>query len=203
LLGGRRWVVVDILSSEATVVVLPAKNMKPPFFNKTGRGCGDKIARQMKTVLEQDEVPVYIDDNAKLLLGASRRVARLSGAIDGKCLVQEQGGIRFFPWSGSKIMTTLWAFAKSQELSVTSDRLSIFYRDLSLSQVQAHFTFIAEGKHDPIALAIFLPTKTMEKFDGYLVDEILNITNSRRQINVEATNSLIASLLTNKASNAL
>jgi hypothetical protein len=179
--------VIDIIQTELTVVVLPSSNLKPPYFSSTGIGCGDKIARQMRLLLEQENVPVYLDENAKLLVNVARQVARLSGAVGGSGFIVEQKGVRFFPWAGSKIHTTLWALAKSQDLTVAADRLSILYRDVSLEQVLEHFDFIAKSQHDPTALAELLPVKAVQKFDGYLTDELLNIANAQRLLEIKET----------------
>lgn len=187
LLGGRRWVVTDVIPAELTVIVLPSNNLKPPYFTSSGMGTGDKIARQMKLLLEQQEIPAYLDDNAKLLLGAARQMAKLAGAVGGHGLVMEEKGIRFFPWAGSKIHTTLWAFAKFQGLTVAGDRLSILYRDISLEQVRGHLDSIVKCPPDSAVLAELLPMKTVQKFDSYLSDDLLNAANARRLLEIPET----------------
>jgi len=187
LLGGRRWVVMDVILAELTVVVLPSNNLKPPYFASSGMGTGDKIARQMKLLLERQDVPAYIDDNAKLLLGAARQIAKLSGAVGGTGFVVEDKGIRFFPWAGSKIHNTLWALAKLQSLSVAADRLSLFYRDVSMGQIHHHFEQVTEGAHDPLALAEHLPVQPMQKFDSYLESDLFNLANSQRLLEIQGT----------------
>jgi ATP-dependent Lhr-like helicase len=187
LLGGRRWVVTDVIPAELTVVVLPSNNLKPPYFISSGMGTGDKIARQMKLLLEQQEVPAYLDENAKLLLGAARQIARLSGAVGGSGFVMEEKGVRFFPWAGSKIHTTLWACAKSQGLTVAGDRLSILYRDLSLGQVRSHLDSVVKCPPDSTALAELLPMKAVQKFDSYLSGDLLNEANAKRLLEIQET----------------
>jgi ATP-dependent Lhr-like helicase len=195
LLGGRRWVVTDVIPAELTVVVVPSNNLKPPYFISSGMGTGDKIARQMKLLLQQQTTPAYLDENASLILGAARHMATLSGAVDATGFVLEEKGVRFFPWAGSKIHTTLWAFAKSQGLTVGADRLSIVYRDLSLEQVREHFDLIAKSEHDAVALAELLPMKAVQKFDSYLTNDLLNITNGQRQLEIAKTVTLIRDAL--------
>ena len=195
LLGGRRWVVMDVILAELTVAVLPSNNLKPPYFASSGMGTGDNIARQMKLVLERPDVPAYIDDSAKLLLGAARQIAKLSGAVAYHGFVAEEKGVRFFPWSGSKIHTTLWVIAKSQGLTVAGDRLSILYRDLSMEQVRDHLDSILRCPPDSAVLAELLPMKTVQKFDSYLDNNLLNLTNGRRLLDVEATAELISQTL--------
>jgi ATP-dependent Lhr-like helicase len=187
LLGGRRWVVMDVIVTELTVIVLPSNNLKPPYFASSGMGTGDNIARQMKLLLERPDVPAYIDDSAKLLLGAARQMAKLSGAVGGYGFVVEEKGVRFFPWAGSKIHNTLWAFAKLQGLSIAADRLSLLYRDVSLEQVREHFEMIVNVAHDPLALAELLPVQPMQKFDSYLENDLLNLANSYRLLDIKGT----------------
>jgi ATP-dependent Lhr-like helicase len=187
LLGGRRWVVTDVLQAERKVIVLPSTSMKPPYFSSGGLGCGDEISKKMKAVLAGEGCPVYLDENGKTLLAAARQIAGLSGAVGGNGLVVTEQGVRFFPWSGSKVHTTLWAFARSQKLNVASDRLSLLYQGLSPSDVLTHFDYIRNASHDAVALAGFLPVKATQKFDSYLSDDLLDIANSRRCIEVDKT----------------
>ena len=196
LLGGRRWVVTDVILAELTVVVLPSSNLKPPYFASSGMGTGDKIARQMKLLLEREEIPAYLDDNAKVLLGAARQMAKLSGAVGDHCFVVEEKGIRFFPWAGSKIHNTLWVLAKFQELTVAADRLSILYRDLSLEQVREHFNSIVKCPPNSAALAELLPLKAIQKFDRYLSADLLNMANSKRLLEINGASDLVSRVLT-------
>lgn len=187
LLGGRRWVVIDVILSELTVVVLPSNNLKPPYFASSGMGTGDKIAQQMKLLLEGEQTPSYIDENAGLLLGAARRLAKLSEAVGGHGFVAENKGVRFFPWAGFKIYNTLWAFAKLEGLSVSADRLSLLYHDVSLEQVREHFNIIVNATPHPLNLAELLPVQPMQKFDAYLERDLLNLTNSYRLLDISGT----------------
>ena len=192
LLGGRRWVVVDVIPSEMTVVVVPSNNLKPPYFIASGRGTGDKIARQMKLLLEEHDVPPYLDENAKLLLSAARRIGRLSGAVGSNGIVQEEKGLRFFPWAGFKIHTTLATFAQSKGLTVNPDRLSILYRNLSVREIRDHFDSFAKSPPEPRILAELLPLKTIQKFDCHLTDELLDEANSARLFDIDGTINVIS-----------
>jgi ATP-dependent helicase Lhr and Lhr-like helicase len=195
LLGGRRWVVTDVIPAELTVVVLPSNNLKPPYFISSGMGTGNKIARQMKLLLEQQEVPAYIDENAELLLGSARQMAKLSGAVGGTGIVMEDKGVRLYPWAGSKIHATLWAFAKFQKLTVTADRLSILYQDCSMNQVREHFETITKTTVDPTVLAEFLPMIAPQKFDSYLDEDLLRFTNGKRLLDSPGATELVSQTL--------
>ncbi len=195
LLGGRRWVVTDVIPAELTVVVLPSNNLKPPYFISSGMGTGNKIARQMKLLLEQQEVPAYIDENAELLLGSARQMAKLSGAVGGTGIVMEDKGVRLYPWAGSKIHVTLWAFAKFQKLTVTADRLSILYQDCSMNQVREHFETITKTTVDPTVLAEFLPMIAPQKFDSYLDEDLLRFTNGKRLLDSPGATELVSQTL--------
>jgi hypothetical protein len=150
----------------------------------------------MKLLLEQDTVAAYLDENARQILTTARQVARASGAVGGSGFVVTQDGVRFFPWAGSKIHTTLWALAKCQGLTVSTDRLSILYHDISLEQIREHFDFIAKTQHDPIGLAELLPVKAFQKFDGYLTDDLLNIANGKRLLEIKGAIALALETVT-------
>jgi ATP-dependent Lhr-like helicase len=187
LLGGRRWVVLDVVQAELTILVAPSKDLRPPYFTSSGLGCGNRIAEKMRTVLQQDSIPGYLDITATSLLKEARRIAALSGTISEAGLVVEKTGIRFFPWAGAKIHATLWALAKSQGIVTARDRLSIAYRGVTLDQVAGHFRFIVESTHDPIAMASLIVGKPVQKFDQYLDEDILDLANSTRLLDVHGT----------------
>ncbi|MEI9999157.1 MAG: hypothetical protein WDO13_08270 [Verrucomicrobiota bacterium] len=187
LLGGRRWVVVDVLVGELTVIVFPSNDLKPPYFAASGTGTGDKIARQMRLLLEQSEVPAYLDENAKLLLDAARHIGKLSGAVGGNGLIVERDRLRLFPWAGLKIRNTLWALARFHGIKISSDRLSISYCDVSPGQLEDHFQIISSTSHDPMGLAEFLPLQPMQKFDAYLETDLLNLANCYRFLDLPRT----------------
>jgi ATP-dependent Lhr-like helicase len=195
LLGGRRWVVLDVIQAELTILVAPSKNLKPPYFVSSGLGYGDRIAEQMRLVLEQESVPTYVDNTAAALLASARTAAKLSGATTGPCLVPGPDGVRFYPWAGAKVHTTLWSLAKSQGLSTDADRLSIAYRGLNTSQLSAHLKFITSAKHDAVALAELLPVKTIQKFDPFLGDDLLDQANAGRLLDLGQTVSCLAKVM--------
>jgi ATP-dependent Lhr-like helicase len=194
LLGGRRWVVLDVVQAELTVLVAPSKDLKPPYFTSSGLGCGNRIAEKMRIVLQQDSIPSYLDVTATILLKEARRIAGLSGAVAGAGLVVEKNGVRFFPWAGVKIHATLCALAKTQGIRTAMDRLSIAYREVTFNQVAEHFRFITESSHDSVALASLIAGKAVQKFDQFLDDDILNLTNSTRLLDVTGTVHLILEL---------
>ena len=109
-------------------------------------------------------------------------------------MVVTERGTRFFPWAGSKVHTTLWAFACSRKLTVTADKLSLIYSGHSLNEVLDHFREIQSSTHSPMVLAEFLPMKTIQKFDTYLSEELLDLSNSRRMIDLKMTLSCLASV---------
>ena len=194
LLGGRRWVVLDVVQAELTILVAPSKDMRPPYFTSSGLGCGNRIAEKMKAVLQQDTIPAYLDATAVTLLRESRRVAALSGAASKAGLVVGKAGVRLFPWAGAKIHATLWALAKSQGIITAMDRLSIAYRTINLQQLEEHFRFVLEEPHDPVVLASLILGKQVQKFDQYLDEDLLDRANSTRLLDLPRTVRLVATL---------
>jgi ATP-dependent Lhr-like helicase len=194
LLGGRRWVVLDVIQAELTITVAPSKDLKPPYFTSSGQGCGNRIAEKMRMILQQESIPTYLDVTAVTLLKEARKVASLTGATIRAGLVVEKNGVRLFPWAGAKIHATLWALAKCQGIITAMDRLSIAYRMLSLQQLDEHFRFIAESPHDPVALASQIIGKPVQKFDQFLDEDLLDRANSTRLLDVPGTVQLISSL---------
>jgi hypothetical protein len=76
-----------------------------------------------------------------------------------------------------------------------ADRLSLLYREISLEQVRAHFDYITKTPHDPVALADLLPVKAIQKFDGFLADDLLNNANGQRLLDIGGTVKLAVEIL--------
>jgi hypothetical protein len=75
---------------------------------------------------------------------------------------------------------------------VPTDRLSILYRDLSPEQVCEHFQKVARCQPDPTTLAALLPVKAVQTFDSYLSDELLDIADGQRLLNINGSTGLVS-----------
>jgi len=182
LLNGRRWK-VELIDSRALVVeVVPARGRKVPLFGGTGGTIHRRIAEKMAEILHGDNVPAYLQADAALLLEGVRNYARKNRILDQPWL-ERGGSCLVFPWTGSKGMLTLRYCAKSDGIDVDMGLLSITYRCDS-SKLSRHFMEVEAGKFEVGKLAAAMPNKHRDKFDRYLTDDLLDISNSMRALSL-------------------
>lgn len=179
ILGGRRWLVEEVLTAQKLVLVTFSPGGKAPSFQGAGGEIHSRVMREMKGVLLGDDVPSYLDENSKLLLRAARRVATALRLAERDIVVGKQT-LQWFPWVGTRARLTLSLLAKAAGIAHEVDRISIHYRLTSLEAFRAHLQNIIALPPDRVALARLLAVKAHEKFDGFIPESLLDEANVRR-----------------------
>lgn len=172
VLAGRRWLVQEIDPASKTVWVFPAKGGKIPVFLGNGGELHTRVVQEMKAVLLETDEPNYLDPPARDLLKAARHVARMVG-LDKAELLAASGGVRWFPWVGTRCLRTLSILAELNGVTCETDRLSLWlplpnrqnFRDFCQQLLNANFT-----PHD---LGSKVTPRSVEKYDDFLPDDLL------------------------------
>jgi ATP-dependent Lhr-like helicase len=177
ILGGRRWVVDEILHSSKIVVVSVSRGGKPPMFLGTSGEIHSRITEEMRAVLHDSDNPAYLDANGIVLLQAARQIATTSGLLRSDVL-RCAGVIRWYPWVGTRALLTLGLHAKAAGIPHESDALSITYHFKSDDDFVKHLCEVTNGNRTGTELAVLLPVKKIEKYDGFLSDALLDNRNA-------------------------
>jgi ATP-dependent Lhr-like helicase len=193
LLNGRRWTVLEIDARAMIVEVIPASGRKKPVFLGSGGMIHRRIAEKMRDVLDGDTVPGYLHEDAAKLLGAARIYAAKLGILN-KTWIENASGCLVFPWTGTKGMTTLALCARQEGLEIDVRQLSINYR-VDAKTLCDHLTKVEERQFDAISLATSISAKYRDKFDEFLPEELLDLSNSRRSLSMEDAADAAKSLL--------
>jgi ATP-dependent Lhr-like helicase len=183
ILAGRRWVVKDIIAVQKTVEVAPATGGKAPLFRGVGLDIHARVVAEMRAVLLDNDEPVYVDEAGQTLLSAARRVERHT-RVASHGVLHVGGGIRWYPWLGTRALRTLELHAKCAGLSCRTDEISIGYADLSEEAWRKHLGDICAGKFSALELARKLAVKVFEKFDGCLSEELQDLANARDRLDL-------------------
>jgi len=190
MLGGRSWRVEEIVENSQLVYVIPGKGKDAaPAFRGQGSEVHSRVVREMKTVLEDDDEPAFLDEAGRGLLAAARTFARESGLLDDGCLCGG-GEIIWFPWRGTRCLTTLKLMADACDIKAADDALSIRFKAKSTEDLQALLDkdFTAES------LAKRLPVKTREKHDELLSEELLITARAADQIDLDEAQDALMEL---------
>jgi ATP-dependent Lhr-like helicase len=194
LLAGRRWRVEEIIPEQKLVLVTFSPGGKAPLFHGGSGEIHTRIVREMRDVLIGIDEPSYIDGNGKLLLRAARKIAHAS-ALAEKCIIMGRQSIQWFPWVGTRTLFTLVLLAKSAKIVCEPDRLSLKYKLPSMGAFLEHLREIASSALDPIALARLIPVKSVEKYDDYVPEHLLDEANAMNRLDIHEAREVCAEVL--------
>jgi ATP-dependent Lhr-like helicase len=173
ILAGKRWLVQDIDTRAKTVWVVPAKGGKIPVFLGNGGELHTRVVQEMKDVLLDANETAFLDEPALELLRAARHVAHTVG-LDKTNVLTASGGVRWFPWTGTRCLRTLAILAELNGLVCETDRLSLW---LPLDDTRELRTFqmrLLATNSPPQEVGARVTPRASEKFDEFLPDDLLN-----------------------------
>jgi ATP-dependent Lhr-like helicase len=171
VLAGRRWLVKDIDVMAKTVWVIPGHAGKVPSFLGNGGDLHSRVVQEMRDVLLSTDEPPYLDSPAKCLLAAARHAAHAVG-LDRTNVLSCAGGIRWFPWVGTKCLRTLAILAQLQGEACETDRLSIWFAGLSPADFNPKLEQLLQVR-DVAEIGKCVTPQAVEKFDELLPEDLL------------------------------
>ena len=110
IFSGRRWRIRSIHDRDKVIEVERDATGRSPHFGGDGGGIiiDDTVVRRMRTILEGDEIPRYLDREATDLLSEGRRSYRRLGLASSRIVELGSGHYLIATWSGT-IRTTSFA----------------------------------------------------------------------------------------------
>ncbi len=178
IFSGRRWRIRSIHDRDKVIEVERDATGRSPHFGGDGGGIiiDDTVVRRMRTILEGDEIPRYLDREAADLLSEGRRSYRRLGLASSRIVGLGGGHYLIATWSGT-IRTTSFA------LILRSHGFIVDVHDGFLDVGPEHETEIdlpdilkklatdpaPSGKH--LVSNVVIPQS--EKYHQYLSDDLL------------------------------
>lgn len=174
LFAGRRWRVVNVDPLQKVVDLVPGPAGRVPRFGGEGGQVHDVVRQEMLAVYTSFEVPKYLDARASTLLIEARTNFVRLGLLERQ-LIHCGNDTVFFPWMGDRLMNTLALELIASGLEVSKDGVALTLFDVSPDQAGAALERLAaRGPGDANELASRVKDKAIEKYDGYLPDDLLN-----------------------------
>lgn len=195
VLAGKRWLVGEIDTVTKTVWVTPAKGGKVPVFLGNGGDLHSRIVQEMKLALLADDEPAYLDSAARELLRIARHVARTIG-LGTSDVLAGPGGVRWFPWAGTRCLRTLAIMAELNDFTCETDRLSLWLPVSDQGEFRNLLKTLASKKFTPQQLGSRVTPQSVEKFDEFLPDELLTKACAAERLAVEEAQMVLSKAFT-------
>ena len=174
IFAGCRWRIVEIEERRREVRLKRAAGGQVPRFEGNGASIHDRVREEMRRVLLDNDLPVFLDSTGRELLSEGRKTFQRFN-LGRQPLLQHGRDTYLFVWLGDRIMNTLALQLRSQGADVTSNGLSLLFRSSSPDEVGQRLRQLASaGPTDAKTLATSVQNKNTEKHHRYLGEELLN-----------------------------
>ncbi|MCW2319173.1 ATP-dependent Lhr-like helicase [Rhodoblastus acidophilus] len=195
VLGGRRWRVLEVDVHRKEILVSPASGGKPPEFGGELRPPADAVISEMRRVYETVSIPTFLDRSALELLAEARTTFDRLG-LRHAAACRHEGVLLLFPWVGERRQQALILALVKAGLEPTPLGLAIGVPSIEEKALLTELKRLAAGEvPEPRELATFVSQKVIEKFDGYLDDDLLNLAFAREHLDTSFLPQLAAEML--------
>lgn len=188
LLGGRVWVVREVVEQAKRLIVVPAKKAKAPIFNASFGITHPRIHKKMFDIYSSDEDYPFLNVEGKRLLAEGRTFFRTAFG-------HETESFRLPIFEGTVIQNTV---------SILLDLAKIPHgvSEVCLEVVTSRSTFESEMKAllgrfktgEEIASLISRDKKQVEKFERFLNNDLLNHGYASRYLDIDGTRAWFQSM---------
>ena len=171
IFSGRRWRVEEIHERDRVIVVSPAKAGVPPQFGGDLGDIHDRVIERMFDVLENEDIPAYLDPMASTLLAEARSNFAQMGFA--KSNVIEIAADKFIVATrcGTVKTTTLALALRSFDFTVEQHDGFLLIGTQTNGSLDAALRVLAAGEN--VDLFGHAPNVMTEKFHPYLTPDLL------------------------------
>ena len=182
LLAGRRWRIEAIDAGSKVISVVPSPGAVPPGFAGEVGGVHDRVAREMRAVLDGDDDIPYLDGTAREMLAQARSAYQaVSGSEVGWC--RDGATVMLLPWVGHRKLRTIAGAFRCLGVDAGVDRLAIEVPlgDATIAAAEQ----LAAGPPSAMEVAAEIEPKITEKYHPYLSDDLLLLETAARVVDLE------------------
>jgi ATP-dependent Lhr-like helicase len=184
IFAGRRWRIAEIDPQARLIELRPAPGGRPPAFGGSLAAIDDTVRREMVAVYRGDEVPGWLDEQAKLLLGEARDAWRRFRLGDTGLLTWGNDTV-VFPWVGDRALVTAGLALGTVGIDAAVEGVALLVPDRTPTAVAAAARQLASGAPPSgTELARGLDNLVLDRWDWVLDDELAAETAGARQLDV-------------------
>jgi ATP-dependent Lhr-like helicase len=185
IFAGQRWRVLSVDVERRVVDLEPSPAGRAPRFSGGAVEVHERVRQEMKVVYESNEIPPFLDANARTLLQEGRN-AYAEYRLHQAPFVEYGNNVAIFCWAGDRVLDTLLVQLRDHELPVECDGIAIVVNDISASALIPHFRALAaEGPSDAVRLAGTVKNKVIEKHHVFLSEELLSVDYASSRLDPE------------------
>lgn len=190
--AGQRWRIVGIDDRAKVLDVEHHRSGKIPDFNSVANEpIHDRLVAEMFAVLNDNDVPGYLNDAAKDLLYRGREAFKALG-LNQQRLVQAGKDTHVMLWRGTE-MTSVFAFTLSTAgLDCVVSDVGVTVTDISVEEVRTIVAMIADNPPTIRDVAEFVGNLRSEKFDEMVPEGLLRRLWARANSKYETDISVVA-----------
>jgi ATP-dependent Lhr-like helicase len=184
ILAGKRWKIIEINLDQKEILAEPSRGGRlPSFSGKSGPDLHPRIHEKMREILSDTKIPAYLDQVAKEMLQEARNFARESDILHNPFFRNGEELI-WFTWCGTRVNRTILGLGLYKDLDVSDEGIALTFEKMSDTEIQKYYSQFLLEQPDPVELARCFPVKAIEKYDGYLADELLSEAFARNYLDL-------------------
>lgn len=179
--AGRRWQIMGVDEKSHVLEVATHQGGEvPKFEGASAEEMHDALVVEMRRVYESDEVPAYLDDDAKALLAQARDAYRRADLAHVN-VVSVGSTIHLFPWVGTATASVLAVALAILNLNAEANGMGVSISDSCMDDVLKALTQLSAFTPPDLAQieenALGLCSG---KYDEYVPDHLLKRVWARR-----------------------
>jgi len=101
LLGGKRWRIASIDEDRKSIFVDSARGKKLVQWYGGSGNIHKRIRGKMQEILQDTEIPAWLEDNSKRVLGWARNTFQEVG-LNNRYIISDGKNLHIFTWTGSR-----------------------------------------------------------------------------------------------------
>lgn len=186
IFAGRRWLIIAIDHDKRRVDLIPASAGQLPKTGGAGLPVHDRVREEMRALLREADVPVWLDAKAGEVLAKARSHYAVQGLAETDLIMDERTAY-LFTWRGDATQDALVWLLRAQGLTAENAGVCLKIYGTSASRVEDALADIAAAPLPaPAELLKRHSISTPEKWDWVLPERLFFDSFASRRLNLAA-----------------
>ena len=186
ILAGKRWEIIELDLKKEKMYVRPSTGGKVPrYIADGGADIHQKIREKMREIVLSEYIPVYLDENAKVML-KDAQVAAKEARLATSSFIMDGEDTYWFTWTGAAKHRTLLFLGKAYgEVKVEDYGIALKFKKMTPLQIQETYKKIFENCPSPKEIAEKVRGIPTEKYDRFLPENLQYATFAQKYIDTQ------------------